>query len=253
MLLRLSILLIASVSFPAFCVDFPYRADYSDVKTIELADLKQNKEMLNIVDVRSTLEYDVLHIDGAKHITVSNKGFETRIKELSVDNKTIAFYCNGITCTKSYEAAQRAMKAGVNNVVAYDAGVFIWASAYPSDSVLLGKPMQSSSQLISDENFKTHILPAKEFEGMLNDPNVVIIDARDPNQRETLLFQKQPVRNVPAERFEKFLQQIDSSKKIMVFDAVGKQVQWLQYILDGQNYTDYYFLEGGVEGYMKGQ
>ncbi|GLT16514.1 sulfurtransferase [Vibrio zhanjiangensis] len=253
MLLRLSILLLASVSFSAFSIDFPYRADYADVKTIELADLKQTKDTLNIVDVRSTLEYDVLHIDGAKHITIANKGFETKIKELSADGKTIAFYCNGITCKKSYKAAQRAMKAGVNNVVAYDAGIFLWASDYPSDSVLLGKPMQSSSQLISDEDFKAHILSAKEFEGMLNDPNVVIIDARDPNQRKTQLFKGLPVRNVPVERFETFLQQTDSSTKIMVFDAVGKQVQWLQYILDGQNYTDYHFLKGGVEGYMKSQ
>ncbi|NRB69419.1 MAG: rhodanese-like domain-containing protein [Vibrio sp.] len=253
MLLRLSILMLVSMSFTALSTDFPYRSSYSDVKTIELVDLKQNKDTLNIVDVRSTLEYNVLHIDGAKHITIANKGFEAKIKELSTDGKTIAFYCNGITCKKSYKAAQRAMRVGVNNVVAYDAGIFLWASDYPSDSILLGKPMQNSSQLISDEDFKAHILSAKQFEDMLNEPNVVIIDARDPNQRKIQLFKGLPVRSVPVERFETFLNQIDTSTKIMVFDAVGKQVRWLQYILKRQNYTNYHFLKGGVEGYMKSQ
>ncbi|WP_171361585.1 rhodanese-like domain-containing protein [Vibrio pectenicida] len=253
MLLRLAILLLTSLSFSAFSIDFPYRGDYSDVKTIELADLKQNKGSLNVVDVRSRLEFDVLHIDGAKHITLSNKGFEKKVKDLSADGKTIAFYCNGITCKKSYKATQRAMKAGVSNVVAYDAGIFLWATDYPKDSILLGKPMQDSSQLISKEDFNSHLLAAKEFEAMLGDANVVIVDVRDPQQRETQLFKGKPVRNVPVERFETFLKQQKPSTKIMLFDAVGKQVQWLQYILDGQNYTNYQFLKGGVEGYMKSQ
>ena len=253
MLPRLSALLLFCVSFSAFSIDFPYRGDYSDVKTIELADLKQTMDTLNIVDVRSKLEFDVLHIDGAKHITLANKGFENKVKDLSKDGKTIAFYCNGITCKKSYKAAQRAMKAGVSNVVAYDAGIFLWASDYPANSVLLGKVMQDSSQLISKDDFNAHVLAPKEFEAMLGGANVVIVDVRDPNQREKQLFKGKPVRNVPVERFETFLKQQKPSTKIMVFDAVGKQVQWLQYILDGQNYTNYKFLKGGVEGYMKNQ
>ena len=253
MLPRLSALLLFCVSFSAFSIDFPYRGDYSDVKTIELADLKQSMDTLNIVDVRSKLEFDVLHIDGAKHITLANKGFENKIKDLSKDGKTIAFYCNGITCKQSYKAAQRAMKAGVSNVVAYDAGIFLWASDYPANSVLLGKVMQDSSQLISKEDFNAHVLAPKEFEAMVGGANVVMVDVRDPNQREKQLFKGKPVRNVPVERFETFLKQQKPSTKIMVFDAVGKQVQWLQYILDGQNYTNYQFLNGGVEGYMKSQ
>ncbi|MCW8336749.1 rhodanese-like domain-containing protein, partial [Vibrio paucivorans] len=89
--------------------EFPYRSEYPDVKTIELSELHATMTEVDIVDVRSKLEFDVLHVKGAKHITLSNKGFENKVKKLSSNSKVVVFYCNGITCRKSYVAAQRAM------------------------------------------------------------------------------------------------------------------------------------------------
>ncbi|WP_076590424.1 rhodanese-like domain-containing protein [Vibrio ostreicida] len=250
---RSAVMVLALMSFHSIGTEFPYRGDYPEVKTIELDTLQQDKSTINVVDVRSRLEFDILHIDGAIHITLANKGFENRVKKLASDGKLIAFYCNGITCKKSYKAAQRALKAGVTNVVAYDAGIFLWANAYPSESVLLDSVMQSRSQLISKQDFNARLLTHADFEARLKDSNTLIVDVRDPLQRDTLLFEGLPVRNVPVERFKTFLKNQDPSTKLLIFDAVGKQVQWLQYILDEQNFTHYAFLKGGVDGYLNSQ
>ena len=36
------------------------------------------------------------------------------------------------------------------------------------------------------------------------------------------------------------------NKQLLIFDAVGKQVRWLQYHLEDGGYSDYYFLAKGV-------
>ena len=35
-------------------------------------------------------------------------------------------------------------------------------------------------------------------------------------------------------------------KQLLILDAVGKQVEWLQYYLEGKGYTNYLFLDKGM-------
>ena len=37
-------------------------------------------------------------------------------------------------------------------------------------------------------------------------------------------------------------------KQLLIFDAVGKQVRWLQYHLEANGYNNYSFMEKGVLG-----
>ena len=109
-----------------------------------------------IVDVRSSIEYDVIHPEGALHIPLSSDNFIQKVKELREFNpdKKIAFYCNGIMCLKSYKAAQKAVAAGIDNCWAYDAGIPMWASIYPEKTLLLGKELvDPDKQLISKSAF----------------------------------------------------------------------------------------------------
>ena len=113
--LRITIisLIFTLVSSLCFAEEFPYRKDYPGVPIIELKDLKAGYDegSIVIVDVRSTLEFDTIHPKGASHVSLSNAGFEQNLQAFSEQNpgKKIAVYCNGITCLKSYNAAQKAL------------------------------------------------------------------------------------------------------------------------------------------------
>lgn len=44
---------------------------------------------------------------------------------------------------------------------------------------------------------------------------------------------------------------VKRNKKLLIYDAVGKQVRWLQYLLEKNNVTGYYFMKGGIKSYLE--
>jgi len=44
-----------------------------------------------------------------------------------------------------------------------------------------------------------------------------------------------------------------TKKPLLVYDKVGKQTRWFQYYLVQQGIKDYFFLDGGSEGYFEGK
>ena len=112
--------------------EFPHRSLYPKVETIELEDLHTKFNEVVIFDVRSSYEYETLHIKDAHHLALDDRNFEASLKEMRKGEKRpFVFYCNGHTCKKSYKAAQKARKDGIDDVFAYDAGIFVWTKAYP--------------------------------------------------------------------------------------------------------------------------
>ena len=58
-----------------------------------------------------------------------------------------------------YKAAQRSISyLGLDNVYAYDAGIFDWAKKYPDESLLLGEILETPDKLISKSIFSKHLL-----------------------------------------------------------------------------------------------
>src|SRR5689334_5142581 len=120
---------------------YPLREKFPTVKIVTTEALGRDYQKTIIVDVRSKIEFDVIHINKAVHIPIATALF---VKELEkARDKTgstpIAFYCNGHTCAKSYEAAERAAQEGFQNVYAYDAGVHDWVNVHPERTTLMGK------------------------------------------------------------------------------------------------------------------
>jgi rhodanese-related sulfurtransferase len=82
----------------ALAIEYPGRQEpkYHQVPYIEINDLYQEYLAGNviIVDVRSQLEYETIHIDRAFHIPVGNQAFEAEVKKLAEANpgKKISFY-----------------------------------------------------------------------------------------------------------------------------------------------------------------
>ncbi|MBI3186799.1 MAG: hypothetical protein HYZ31_02865 [Gammaproteobacteria bacterium] len=235
--------------------DFPGRTQYPNVEYITVDDLYKKRASVVIVDTRSDYEYNTLRIKNAVNIPVSNIEFSKRIRELAdSEKKPIVFYCNGHSCTKSYEAVIKAKRfAKLTDTVAFDAGVTDWALRYPDEAVLLGRSPVDPTKLISSDEFKQHLLKPADFVEKAN-KHCLIIDVRDGTQRHDHIFagfeHSVSLDKMQQQLLDKYIDQAVSEKKpLCIYDAVGKQVEWLQYHLKQKNVRDYFFMDGGVKAY----
>ncbi len=247
MILLLSLVLSTSQSLAAD--EFPLRAKYKDVPTITTEQLYRDYDDAVIVDVRSKFEYDVVHINGARFNPVSTVLFVSRLKKLRPldSDKKLVFYCNGHTCSKSYKAARKAIEAGYKNVYAYDAGIFDWIKAHPEKGTLLKQSPVAVEKIIPVQQLRKHLLPYKEFVAKAKHADAVVIDVRDPFQRDIKLPLKS--RNIHLDKLKsKLIIGLWKDKDLYIYDAVGKQVRWLQYYLEQHGYKNYYFLQKGATG-----
>ncbi|HIJ22249.1 MAG: hypothetical protein HON68_07080 [Gammaproteobacteria bacterium] len=86
----------------------------------------------------------------------------------------------------------------------------------------------------------------------------VVINIRDPAQRRNSDGTPNKLPDMPLlsrdNRLKinidilkrKLNKQYYQDKQLLIFDATGEQVRWLQYTLERQGYRNYYFLKGGV-------
>lgn len=229
---------------------FPLRSMYSSVTTISHQELAKKIDDVLIIDVRSRYEYSVLHIHNAINVPLANLGFIPTLKVLRAnDDRDIVFYCNGITCKKSYKANVEAQKHGVTKIFTFDLGVLNWAKLHPDQSVFFSHSPLDVSHLIQPEKFRQHLLLPKDFIIKIQSDSL-LIDIREPYQKEQLIFEKNSI-SAPLHKFHRTLELIKASKAtVLIYDAVGKQVRWLQYLLEKHNIKNYYFMQGGVKAYL---
>lgn len=242
--------------------EFPLRWRYPDVKTLSTQEFYKMRDRVLVVDSRTKFEWETMRINGSINVPVDevdtgmNRAFEAGISKVQNSNtKPIVFYCNGKACPKSYEAARRAQRVGITNIYAYDAGIFDWATAHPELTTLYEKTPIEKSDLISPADFKAHMLPAKDFSARANADkcNCIIVDIRDFGQRDFLLFpmREEHVNVDNKAMLNALIEQAKQQRKaLLIYDAVGKQVMWFQYYLVQHGIKDYFFMQGGEEGYV---
>lgn len=248
----LSVLLFVTMDV-AVSQDFPGRKLYPEVPVMELAELQSRFEQVIVVDVRSEYEFETLRIKGATLLSVSDDQFVEKVRNLRKEHgdKPLVFYCNGHTCEKSYQAVRKASFAKLTNIYAYDAGIFDWAKANPGKTELLGNPLDVDS-LISDEQFKAHLLEPDVFTELANNPNSLILDIRDRFQREGVSIFSGKERSVPLDntKLKNYVDQAkQQNKTLFIYDATGHQVKWLQYFLESHGLTSYFFMKDGAKGF----
>jgi rhodanese-related sulfurtransferase len=232
--------------------EYPYRVRYPDVSVITTEDLAKRFAGVVVIDVRSKYEYDTLHIKGAVNVPLETNFRAAVIKLREKHNKPFVFYCNGKTCHKSYDAVLLAAKARLDDLYAYDAGVFDWAKAQPDNTVLLGRSPVRPEDLISGERFKARLLEPKDFASRVGDKSIVL-DVRDRAQRDTALFPFKEARAQLDEtrKIDAAIEEARAQKKtLLVYDQTGKQVQWFQYYLESKGVRDYYFMKGGAQAHF---
>lgn len=249
------IFILLSITSISSADKFPARSDFKTVPYITLNDLYEKKDKLVIVDARSNYEYSILHIENAVNIPLSDLDFSSQIQELYNKNKgkkSIVFYCNGHDCVKSYHAVLKAKRlAKITDTLAFDGGIFDWTRRYPKHSVLLNKPISNSNKLISMKEFQAHLLKPRAFLDKADD-NCIILDIRDSSQRSDRIFAgyEHAVNLADTSQLDKYLAEAKiSNKNICIYDAVGKQIRWIQYYFKKNKVKKYYFLEGGAKAF----
>jgi len=250
------LLTLTFIAGQSLATDFPLRAKYPQVKPISTAELLTGYDDAMIVDVRSKIEFDVIHISKAAHIPVAEGSFLGALEKLRPKQGTqpLVFYCNGITCAKSYKAADQATEAGFRNVLCYDAGIPAWSKEHPGLTTLMGKVPADKEKLLSKEKLKQHLIGYADFAKRAGQKDAMVIDVREPFQRakDPQLPQNRQlklggVREISLDRLVPMLAQKKfQDKELLITDAVGKQVQWLQYYLEEYGYSRYTFLDKGV-------
>ncbi|QDO82307.1 sulfurtransferase [Shewanella psychropiezotolerans] len=247
----MSVIFFVQMAFSADVTQFPLREKYRDIPTISHQDLYRLLDSTVLVDVRSKYEFDTLHIKNAVNISISNAGFITRLMKIRErDSRPIVFYCNGITCAKSYKACDKAVKFGIKDVSTFDLGIFGWTKAHPDAAVLLGESPVSLDKLIDDDLRQAHLLPPADFVAAIG-KKVMVIDIREHFQRDVIILTK--VTRVASS--DKIIGLIKKAKKdgltLLIYDAVGKQTRWLQYLLEKEGMKNYFFMAGGLKGYLE--
>ncbi len=228
--------------------DFPLRPYYPEVPWITTANLLKTYDQTLILDIRSSFEYDVAKINKAILLPLTDSDFAAKLEKLRAkdDPTPMIFYCNGHSCAKSYQAAQLALSLGFTHVYVYDGGIFDWISAAPDKATLMGETPARAGRIISTDDFQGRLLDFEDFSKVAENPNTIVIDIRDPFQR-AVMPRINGVRNIPLDPLlDLVVSRIWTEKRLLFFDAVGKQVCWLQYFLDSYGYFDYAFLKGGV-------
>ena len=246
-----SILLFIVSLTNVYAETFPLREKYPAIKTISSEELYDNLKSYLLIDVRSRYEFLAIRMRSARSVPLGNKGFADSVKKLKQSNlnKPIVFYCNGITCAKSYQAYLKAVENDIQDILVYDAGILNWAKKYPKETTLLGETPANLEFLLSVDKFKDHLITAEVFSKKLN-AQAIVIDVRDEFQRTNKIFEEVSI-HIPIDEVVLYASKAaKEGKTLLLYDAVGKQVRWLQFYLEKAGVKDYYFLQGGVEGYL---
>lgn len=140
----LSIALFGGLGFAGGTDDFPLRKKYPQLEPIttsELAKARADQEAL-IIDVRTKGEFDVMHIKGALNVPhiLTDENQAALKSTAEKPHRYLVFYCNGVTCTKSYKAAELATLLRLTGVRNYDAGIFEWGQTYPEETIFFWPP-----------------------------------------------------------------------------------------------------------------
>ena len=238
---------------------FPGRAEYPEIALYEKSDLLKDFNKVVVVDARSALEFDTLRIKDAVNIPIASKEFGKKIRALRKTTvKPIVFYCNGRSCFKSYKAAKTALRYGVKNVFAYDAGVFEWAKTYPKYAALLGTSPMDPSKIIPKAKLTERFLTPQQFTDIARSTpknKKLIMDVRDKYQRAGVGFFIGMERWVSLDDQKKLTKHLKKAaaenKTLYIYDETGKQVRWLQYTLESHNIKNYYFMKKGAKQFYK--
>ncbi len=249
---------IASLLLPlsAGANHYPLREVYKDIGIIQLADLARDFSMYTLIDVRTPLEYEVMHIKGAHNIEYPSTKFGKEIKALfNQEKKPMVFYAGGAQCMEPYLATQTAHEVfGINRTYTFDGGIIEWLPAQAPMTMVDGRLPADPASIITDANYRDHMLAPMEFERKIA-TDATLLDVRTYHEREGVGLFFGHEQWVPMDRYTKLLQVLKTAKQdgkaLLIFDDHGHRTRMLQYTLRKLEIKDFYFMEGGAKAYYR--
>ncbi len=242
---------LAPTLLPAVAAEPGYPAGH-----IGSTELNQFFDLAYLIDCRSRLEYDILHMKNAAHIpegTMVRDDLERlRIKD---PTKAIVFYGNGEDCPQSRAAFEKAGKLGYENIFVYRPGILRWAKERPERVLFLGAipGLDSQRRLFATGHYLEKCLPPSQFVASTHQPGTMVVDIRAMAERESFSITLPNLQYYSVDRLVKLIKSGSrkvTGKKMFILDSCGGQSQWLQYILD-DNGIDHAFLKGGVAAWRQ--
>ncbi len=241
-----SLLFIVAGSFSAVFASGPERpAGY--IGSVELGQILDHA---HLVDCRSRLEYDVLHMKNAVHIPVATMVREDLERLRAKDPaKAIVFYCNQEDFPKAMDAFVKATKWGYGNIFVYRPGIFNWAKEHPEKVLFFGKILTDGAleQLFVKDHYLAKCLLPSQFVVAARQSGTMVVDIRDMAERHNFPITLANLKHSPIDRLAKLIKSGSRKvmgKKMLIIDSYGAQSQWLQHVFD-ESGIDYAFLKGG--------
>jgi len=210
--MRTKTILFAVIFWAAFVVSAIGETNnsYGIIDTLGLKALIESGGKITVVDARNPEEYEEVHIREA--ISIPVKKWDNFVYLLPTDKSAkIIFYCNGVKCGKSKEAAQKALDIGYNNVHVYAEGMPVWEE--------MGFPIYAGPNY--EKRIETSIITPVELDALSRNgtDTITIVDVRDPEE-----FNEGHIPgsiNIPAATFALQSGVLDKKKKIIVYCNSG--------------------------------
>jgi rhodanese-related sulfurtransferase len=203
------------------------------VAVITTAELKQKldaREPLTLVDALSSIEHKELAISGSINIPSSKVTADNSL--LPTDKAgLLIFYCKGPKCSKSMEAADKAIALGYTNVMVYNEGLPEWAKNRYPVTTQVDYPKVDFPRL-TPQDVQAQAATA------------VLLDIRGEEVKDVGRI-KDAV-SIPLDDMEEKYGSLPKDKKIIIFDHAGKQAAICGKFLSMNGYADIAIMDGGI-------
>lgn len=110
--------------------DYRSPEQVAGAETVDVVDAERlHRAGVVFVDVRSKRLHTRQHIPGAVHLDLNSRFTEQELAQVIDKGEPFVVYCSGVTCTRSFRAAVRAVRWGYTEVKYFRGGVVDWRDA----------------------------------------------------------------------------------------------------------------------------
>jgi rhodanese-related sulfurtransferase len=206
---------------------------WRQISTEELQALLQERTPMHLVDVLPGIFYDEAHIPGSINVPFGQLRSSSRLPRNK--NDLLIFYCMGMQCMYSPQAADLARGLGYTNIRVYREGLIGWQRA--------GLPVASKV------TYPKVDVPLISAPAAAEAADVLLLDIRPPEN-----FDKGHARgstNIDLEVLGDRLGTLPRDKRIVLIDHKGKLTLTAGRFLVSKGVTNVYRMDGGFNGWVK--
>lgn len=162
----------------------------------------------NFVDVRSAVEFQKKHVDGAVNVP-HNRILDAKLPK----NETLVLYCTGEGCSVSKAAGAELVQNGYKKVFVLDGGLAAWEA--------LGFPITPAKSPNAKPSTPAGRVSPRDLSKRLKKGSSFILDARPA--AEFSAGHVPGALNVPLESLESRLGELDKTRSIVVYDRLSER------------------------------